>query len=145
MQQIIFDSLFLIQYTKAIIVVQRKIKERIMVNDYMNQFTENMKKFTQNAFNPVSDFQKVTTEVVQDYTRKNIEAFTSTFSSTNQKMQELAEIKKAEDFAKFCTDCTKEASETALKLTKEALDNSIKVSKKYAEIAEKSFKNSATV
>ncbi len=112
-----------------------------MTNEYVNQFTENMKKLTQNAFCPVSDLQKVTTETFEHYTRKNMELMTSAFESTTKRMQSLAEIKKAEDFAKFCSDCAQEASEQAMTLTKEAFDESLEVSKKYAEAFKKSVKD----
>lgn len=112
-----------------------------MTNEYMNQFTENMKKMTQNGFFPVTDLQKVTTETFEHYTRKNMELMTSVFENTTKKMQSLAEIKKAEDFAQFCSDCAQEASEKAMTMTKEAFDESLEVSKKYADAFKKSVKD----
>ncbi|MFT6834654.1 MAG: hypothetical protein ACJA0H_000686 [Francisellaceae bacterium] len=143
-----------------------------MTNEYMNQFkdnmkkltegsfADNMKKLTEGSFNPMSDsmknltknhfesateIQKIATETFEYYTRKNMEAFTSMFENTTKKVQSLAEIKKAEDFAKFCTDCAKEASEAAVAFSKEAIQDSVSVSKKYSTVIEKSVKESTAV
>ena len=92
-----------------------------------------------------SEIQKIATETFEYFTRKNMEAFTSMFDNTTKKVQSLAEIKKAEDFAKFCTDCAKEASEAAVAFSKEAINDSVSVSKKYSTVIEKSVKESVTV
>jgi len=112
-----------------------------MSNDYINQITENFKKFTDNAKNPAAEIQKVATETLEAQTRKNIETLNSAVSDATKNMQKLARVKKFEELTSFYQDISKEASDKTLAYTKEVLENALDVSKKYAQAIEKSIES----
>ena len=111
-----------------------------MTTDYMNQMTENMKKFAEYAFTPASDIQKLNVETFEYYTRKNLEAMNEAFENASQKMQKLAGIKQFDELTQFCNECAREANETVLVKTREWVDDSISVSKKYMSALDNEFK-----
>lgn len=112
-----------------------------MSNDYINQFTENFKKFTDDTKDSAAEIKKVATETLETQTRKNLEVLNSAVTDATKNMQKLAGVKKFEELTGFYQEISKEASDKALAYTKEVLENALDISKKYASAIEKSIES----
>ena len=110
-----------------------------MTTDYINQMTENFKKFASGEANPAAEIQKVTTETLEAQTRKNLETINSAVADTTKNLQKLAGVKKFEELTNFYRDFSKEANEKTLAYTKEVLEDALTISKKYAQAIEASI------
>ena len=109
------------------------------MQDYLNQFTENMKKYATDAMNSASELQKITAETFDRHTRKNIDALNAAVENATRNMQALSGIRQFDELTSFYQDLSKEANANTIAYTRQVLEDALSTARQYTDAIEKSI------
>lgn len=91
-------------------------------------------KINKNWANPISEWNKATTELCQRMAEQNLEMTGENFSRLSDQLKRFSNIRKPEDFLNLQKDCINEDMTCAIECARKLIHNSMETMEKFTKL-----------